>query len=235
MSPSPQPVINPTTPSSVKPCCVCNYFKSDKDDFKSCCDSWFNTNGNNCSQKAYNVVTYDSKKNPPMNLGDPTGGLKNCTSLTSHYCGHGIGCQNAFKIIAVCLETFPGCSLNLDLKGCKIFKSIEEANTYEMKVQANLGGSQCVKISANQCNDASGYGSCTESKYIINITSNGVCGQGSACNFGEYCSSLDSKARCTKTSPDGSKVNSCKKCNYSLWNLLQWDYQWEEAPLSECP
>ena len=56
-----------------------------------------------------------------------------------------------------------------------------------------LGGSQCVTISANQCTASN----VCQNRFIFTIKSNGYCMSAGPCNEGGFCHKHDEKALCS--------------------------------------
>jgi len=257
---TPPPVAAPVIPTAPltppqKICCVCSHYTdvscSSKDYwscskncewsggkcisstiFKTWCDNWFKSDETkDCTDTAYNEV----KSNPGVEtrLGDPTGGFKGCTLVKNKYFGHGLGCEGTFKYISVCVDSDDPNDFIFDFKGCRTFQDLSAAWKYAGEVQGKLGTSQCINVTADQSLIPPNENNCSRTTYNIKITKRKTCGKAGTCNFGGSCHKPDEKGLCTKENTDGTTTTTCKKCTYPWYDLFG-NYQWAEAPLSEC-
>jgi hypothetical protein len=95
------------------------------------------------------------------------------------------GCQKIQNMVRVCVNAQPTCSeFDVDYDGCSTFEDLAGAAGYMKKIVPTLGGSQCVKVSANQCMSSR---SC-QTRFNYTITSNGTCSERPGpCKIGEFC------------------------------------------------
>jgi hypothetical protein len=252
--------ITPTAPTAPPPttpkvCCVCSHFADTRCNsksywscgkncewtggmcepsktFKTWCDNWFKSDETkDCTEKEHNEIQYDGM----VYLGDPTGSLRNCDSVKNKYFGHGLGCEQTFKYITVCVDSDDPDDFNFDFQGCHTFQDLSAAYKYAGEVKTKLGTSQCINITADQTSVSADYeDECSRSAFNIKITKKKTCGKAGTCNFGAICIRKNEKGLCTKEDSTGSLTTTCKKCSDASLLDISGNYYWAEAPLSEC-
>jgi hypothetical protein len=153
--------------------------------------------------------------------GDPTGGLRDCDEFRYNYEGHGTGCQGLTNRIKVCLDALPTCQLfDIDDTGCSTFDDLESAEKHLQALTAQLGGSQCVNVSANQCTASN----LCQNRYSFMVMSNGVCGLPDSCSDENICHEHDESAKCKKN--NGETVTRTCCCEAPDSNT---DCKWKEG------
>jgi hypothetical protein len=123
---------------------------------------------------------------PPKPTVDP----KMCSSYRDWRRGHGWGEEYFVEHIVVCLKAFGDSQTCNDFwftdGGCSVFKNLDAAREEVQRITKELGGTQCVRVQANQC-----WASLNNSNYYqFTLLPTGLCNETAQdCNFGGHCPS----------------------------------------------
>lgn len=148
--------------------------------------------------------------------GDPTGGLKDCAPTEFHhrYEGHGLSCGTLADRVAICVDAFPTCSeFFFDDTGCSTFSDIDVGRRALADKISELGGEQCVTVSANQCTASNAC----QNRFVFTITSNGICGD-SDTPCGGSCSEKDKNTSIVCEDENGTDKTQTCCCKTFLWS-----------------
>ncbi len=76
----------------------------------------------------------------------------NCSTVTVQHEQHGPVCKQVMEVSEVCVDTFPGCNVNVKSSSCSSFRSISEAEKGAQGLVKNVRPGRKVTITGHQSN-----------------------------------------------------------------------------------